>query len=1449
MSEFVNIVIGELNAKLGLKLTADDVNLSVPELIDPTVLDHSHPTRRNSRIKVTLRDPSVDPDFEVVFNYNRLDLEKLSAPFSKDFAGGVETSIHEILPRLSTRFRREIATDDIIDAPLVQGEDDTPFVLRAAPESQRYIGAITLSLLGTGQEEPEPVEPSVVVRYNEELLSPFINPETNEIFGAGGWSGIDGSPIFYTVLETDDAIIAVRYYGMTEGPAGSANGNFNLLPGQSAAMTLALHSKDGSVVTRFVDSKLISSLLAASYSSITSEFSIPSMELEFWGDGDEPEIRESLFIDFPSMDYQMRPSYFSPDGSTVIFHMAAGVQEEDLPASFGIEFSIGEETSRHTFSLLESAAAKFNRPLAARFADDSGAPLINPTATPSNAWAFLLTEVGYAAGLYAPSLNSYVPSGYTGGYGAAALTAEGHNDWYFDLLIGVERGSTDTVDSLLAKIYGTQTGAPAQIVMSHSGGSQTGVVVPTDNVPRLIFDQASFTGTVISTPSEVVVHFRLTAADLMSEFGSNASDFNFTFQQDGEDKSLSVALENRRQGLAGTSLYLAGQGWGSEDKREIIDLTQFPALSHIALDNNNAPFAQSTEGQRTAFLRHSDGSQLALTDVSAPGLTLPNMQLRRSVDNGLTWRTIGEIPSPEGLYWNRPLALAEFAGRIYFVFLIDDMMEGTQCFGMAYFTGNPDVLHAADVVEVPAIQSAPAGWPNRPGATALVPTTDGQSLVMIQSVTDSGQGTVTTSMTLLDAAGEMTHVPLDNTQSDAQGAGTSFSPGTFLGMYDNRVHVMLSAAQYTNENIFNSRPQVLYVSYQIDGLVASDKVERWLISDLTDTSIKTIGTPGGLQVGSWFIVSTFENMLQNGTAQFGNFFALDMSQVDPAWFLMAENTHVCGEPAPQFIVQDNQAYVFGYRYNNGTNEFSAFEFEMPPAPNMVLNVQNIQHDGVPNYYSRHSKVIGGALIDSLEPEVPVEGQCFDAFSVLMDSMTGQPATLPLENVSNANNGLLYSLALGSGGINPEGQRLNTVRVRGTLTASEVNSPIVVFYQGENSAEFPIQSGVPFDVTFNTTNTRWDEFLNVDVYVLADGLIIAGGDTLPPSSVTLSLTIDSVQACFVEVEPLAVKLVDASLPGWAYGNLDNIEWREAPLYSLPEQPVQYPPAVFIPLPPSGDHNFTAVASNTADPGGTVDGGSDVSNVVQWSTGRVETTDDILATPYSFGFGNRNVSVWMNAVDDIPLAGLASEYVLAPELAQFADSVQRPGRIEVRAEGTVEARDIEGNVSSQFYVNSRGGSLFEKQPSTSATHDGSLDYVEDNWMPAVNAMGILTQLSMDVFVSSNVNLTQPVRLRFALDVEYGIQPLPATPMVLRNVRVITYDDFPDMDLLGQYEIPQDDDVGSSVGDLIVVDDSGYFAIKNLPGAISSGALVVGDFYYANDLNTKLATVAIRDSGGGA
>ncbi|WJJ55103.1 hypothetical protein [Xanthomonas phage RTH11] len=136
-------IVDFVNAQKNLSLSQSELHFDAPELVDPTVLTLITPNRRNSRVKVYFDGDLKQTAFDFNAHYNRLQLGRLFAMSSTYFQDDGETTIYELLPKLSAACKFQFTEDDVDNGEF--GENGA-FILRAKPGSYGVFGSVALSM-------------------------------------------------------------------------------------------------------------------------------------------------------------------------------------------------------------------------------------------------------------------------------------------------------------------------------------------------------------------------------------------------------------------------------------------------------------------------------------------------------------------------------------------------------------------------------------------------------------------------------------------------------------------------------------------------------------------------------------------------------------------------------------------------------------------------------------------------------------------------------------------------------------------------------------------------------------------------------------------------------------------------------------------------------------------------------------------------------------------------------------------------------------------------------------------------------------------------------------------------------------------------------------------------------------------------------------------------------
>lgn len=149
-----SVLLQEANTKHKLTMQLADVTFDPPALLDATVLDFSHPTKRNSRT-VIRAGADGGPKVAVTIDYNRLGLTKAFNMRSPVFPDDGQTSAHGLLAALSARLGTPVTADDLVDHPIDRNASPPSILLEAKPLSMKFLGTMTVTL--DADDTPQPV--------------------------------------------------------------------------------------------------------------------------------------------------------------------------------------------------------------------------------------------------------------------------------------------------------------------------------------------------------------------------------------------------------------------------------------------------------------------------------------------------------------------------------------------------------------------------------------------------------------------------------------------------------------------------------------------------------------------------------------------------------------------------------------------------------------------------------------------------------------------------------------------------------------------------------------------------------------------------------------------------------------------------------------------------------------------------------------------------------------------------------------------------------------------------------------------------------------------------------------------------------------------------------------------------------------------------------------------
>jgi hypothetical protein len=136
-------IVDYVNNTKGTSLTAADLSFGTPELVDPSVLTLFHPTRRNTKVEVEFQGNLQIPAFELSAFYNRLHLSRLFAMHSYFIPRTTETTIHQLLPKISEIIKFTLTEADVYDGEFAE---DGSFTMYARNESYGVFGSVILSV-------------------------------------------------------------------------------------------------------------------------------------------------------------------------------------------------------------------------------------------------------------------------------------------------------------------------------------------------------------------------------------------------------------------------------------------------------------------------------------------------------------------------------------------------------------------------------------------------------------------------------------------------------------------------------------------------------------------------------------------------------------------------------------------------------------------------------------------------------------------------------------------------------------------------------------------------------------------------------------------------------------------------------------------------------------------------------------------------------------------------------------------------------------------------------------------------------------------------------------------------------------------------------------------------------------------------------------------------------
>ena len=143
-------IVDFVNANKNMSLLPTDLQYGNPTLVDPTVLTLITPNRRNSSVRVYFAGDIKHPAFDFTANYNRLQLGRLFAMSSMYFQDDGESTVYELLPKLSAACKYQFTEEDVENAELAV---DRTFTLVAKPTSYGVFGLVQLAV-GTDPAPP-----------------------------------------------------------------------------------------------------------------------------------------------------------------------------------------------------------------------------------------------------------------------------------------------------------------------------------------------------------------------------------------------------------------------------------------------------------------------------------------------------------------------------------------------------------------------------------------------------------------------------------------------------------------------------------------------------------------------------------------------------------------------------------------------------------------------------------------------------------------------------------------------------------------------------------------------------------------------------------------------------------------------------------------------------------------------------------------------------------------------------------------------------------------------------------------------------------------------------------------------------------------------------------------------------------------------------------------------
>ena len=146
------LLVDEANRRYGLALEVGTVQISVPTLINASVVDLLNPGLRNTTLTISRGNPSLDGVL-VNVRYNRLFVPKFVQPYSMTFVDESEEDLLAFLPRLSTRLGRTLDVSEFINVAFTQDNEVRTAVLAAQTNSLLFFGQVTITLAAVAQPD------------------------------------------------------------------------------------------------------------------------------------------------------------------------------------------------------------------------------------------------------------------------------------------------------------------------------------------------------------------------------------------------------------------------------------------------------------------------------------------------------------------------------------------------------------------------------------------------------------------------------------------------------------------------------------------------------------------------------------------------------------------------------------------------------------------------------------------------------------------------------------------------------------------------------------------------------------------------------------------------------------------------------------------------------------------------------------------------------------------------------------------------------------------------------------------------------------------------------------------------------------------------------------------------------------------------------------------------